>query len=580
MRIRSPRGSETAATMSLFLLLIFAFGLNLSACSSSDDTTDGGGLTPPPPPEPADLSIRFSVYQLARGDEVFPLPVLLWKGAADGPDADSPQTTAMARIPAAEPFRVEWELADSTVAITGYQYRATNLPEEGDRRLPRDENDDPYWGTQQSFDYENSTPWEMITSRCDTGADCPEILLWTSDLPHSLWVFAKGEDGEETPPDRARLDWQIVNEAPTTELVIDSTYPYYRIDDGTGGVLQEHIAEGDTVPAGAEVVLRLSGDDPDPVVLKRAVLPRVRFQGRTVMNSRSDRSPRQLQTNYSSPAEEDTLSFVVGPFDYIFYGRAVDPLRAVDPSPVSFSFTAGFAPRVRSVFPSSADELLLRDPDDGTWPQNTVEYQVSADTTLYWTGVRFVTVPVSNEETWTGKIFRIPLSIEGEGDPREPSSGGYGQAKAFAYEWFGERDPDNYLHDGGGADDSTVFRDATSTNEYSLHDEEAVEVFVPALFWLHPEFFEEGTCEGQGGPDFCGVGDLLRRQLGQIHCFAWARNTSQNQLFTYYLQLVPGPTMALETEIGELGQVSAADSSVFPLQIGLDDGVGGVRIWP
>ncbi len=558
------------------LLLLWA----LAACSSSDGDGGGGTQPPPPPPETPDLAIHFSVLQLAEGGQTLATPRLLWKGTSLGPDADSPQRGLYPRVPGADAFRVEWELVDPTVVIRGFQYRVTNDPAEGDRRMPRDANGQPYWSDQTSFDYENSTPRESITSRCDTGGDCPEILLWSSDLLHSIWVFASTDDGQETPLEEAQLQWQIVNEAPTTELVLDATYPYYTIDDGMGGTIRSRLTEGDTIPAGAQAVFRLRGEDPDPVVLKQAALPRVRFQGRTEMNSRNG-PPRQLQTNYSPPAETDTIAFQVGPFDYTFFGRAVDPLRAVDPTPASFSFHAGFSPRVTSLSPANTDEILLRDPSKGSWPENTIQYQVSPDTVLYWTGARFVAVQVNNEEQWVGNVFRIPLVIRGEGDPREPIGSGYGQARAFAYEWFGDGDPANTIRDGGGADDAGVFRDATAFNEYRLEGIDAVEIFVPFAFWIHPEYFDPGTCAtAPGGLDYCGVGDLLRAQTGRIHLLAWARNTSQLQVFTWYQQLVEIPNTDLTTGIGPMGQVSAPDSALFPLHLGLDDGAGGVVRWP
>lgn len=576
MRRANRRGRKVVHSwlLPLFLLLL----LSVAACSS-DDGDGGEAPPPPPPPAGADLGIRFLVYHLGDGDLLFGAPRLLWKGTAAGPDGDSPQQTAMPRIPGAEPFRIRWELSDPTVPIRGFQYRVTNDPAEGDRRMPRDSEDHPYWSDRDSFDYANSTPQEWITSRCDTGGDCPEILMWSSDLPHSIWVFASTTDGQETPLDEAQLQWEIVNLPPTTELVLDATFPYYRLPDGMGGYQDVHFAEGDTIPAGVTAVFRLAGEDPDPPVLKQAVLPRVRFQGRTVMQGR-DGSTRQLQTNYSPPAEADTIAFVTGPFDYTFFGRAVDRLRAVDPTPVSFTFTAGFGPRMSSLFPSSEDEILLSDPDGSRWPQNTVDYEVSADTTLYWTGARFVAYQVSDEELWFGRLFRIPMVLQGTGDPRQPASGAYGQARAFSYEWRSEGDPDNRIHDGGGADDSTVFSDATSPNEYRLEGEDAVEIFVPAIFWLHPEYFEEGSCGGPGELDYCGVGAFLRAQLGAVHLLGWARNTSRMQTFTWYLQLVPDPSMELTTTIGDLGQISRPDSVAFPFHLGLPDGEGGVRLWP
>lgn len=559
----------------LGLLTTLAFAAFLSSCSS--DKGGDGGLVQP---GEANLAMHFSVYQLTgTSGKSAPTGLLLWKGTSDGPDADSPQQTANARIPGAEPFRIDWELVDPSTTIRGYQFRATQAPAEGDRRMPRDASDTPYWGDQQSFVCENSTPIEDITSRCPTGGDCPEVLLFGSDEVHSFWAFASTEDGQETPLDQARLQFEIVNAVPTTELVVDGTYPYYHMADGLGGELRATIADGDTIPAGAKVVFKLSGEDPDPVVLKTESLPRVRYQGRYEMDSRSGPT-RQLQTNYSSPAANDTIAFTVGPFEYRFYGRAVDRLRAVDPTPVEFSFVAGYAPSLTAIQPTSSDQLLLRRPSDGTWPENTVDYQVTSGVTRYWTGTRFLDTEVSGSEQWQGDLLRIPLKLEGIGDPREPATGGFGAARSFSYEWHCDNDPGNFILDGGRNDNLSSFNDATSAGELLLSGQTGIEVFVPAVFWSNPSVFEPGNCEGASSLDYCGVGDYLRRQLGEVTLIAQTRNTQHFQSFEYFFRVIDEPSQSIVTDIGESGLLSAADSTSFPLHLGLDDGGGGALIWP
>jgi len=532
------------------------------------------------PPGEVNLAMHFSVYQLTgTSGKGAPTDLLLWKGTSEGPDADSPQHTANARIPGAEPFRIDWELVDPSTAIRGYQFRATQIPEEGDRRMPRDASDTPYWGDQQSFVCENSTPIEDITSRCPTGGDCPEVLLFGSDEVHSFYAFASTEDGQETPLDQALLQFEIVNAVPTTQLVVDGTYPYYHMPDGAGGELRATIAAGDTIPAGAEVVFKLSGEDPDPVVLKTESLPRVRYQGRSEMDSRSG-PVRQLQTNYSEPAAADTVAFTVGPFNYRFYGRSVDRLRAVDPTPVEFSFVAGYAPSLTAIAPNSSDRLLLRKPSDGTWPDNTVDYQVVSDVTRYWTGTRFLESAVSGSQQWQGALFLIPLQLNGVGDPREPDTGGFGAARSFSYEWHSDNDPQNSILNGGRDDNLSSFNDATSPGELFLSGQTGIELFVPSIFWDDPSLFEPGTCGGSADFDFCGVGDYLRRQLGEMTLLARARNTQSFQSFEYFFRLVDDPSQSIITDIGEAGLMSAADSTKFPMHLGLDDGSGGVVSWP
>ncbi len=558
MRIRFPL---ILAGFSLLLLLA-----GLAACSSDEDPGDGG--VDPIIPELADLSIRFSVYQMGATER------LLWKGTADGPDADSPQRTALPQIPGAEPFRVDWELVDSTVPILGFQYRATQDPREGDLRLPRDANDEPVWGEVQSFSYENSTPIQFITSRCPTGGDCPEVLLFGSNEAHTLYVFAATADEQETPESEARLEFEIVNLAPSTELVQDAEYPYWRID----GVPHQSLASGDNIPAGATVVFRMTGNDPDPAVLKLP-LPRVRCQG-LYQHTQRIGPQREVSTFYSTPSEADTVEFTVGPFNYTFFGRAVDRLRTVDPTPVSFEFHAGFAPRVVAIMPEVGDEVLLRHPDDGTWAQNTVDYGTPQATNRYWIGGRFYETDLPETEVWSGIVFHIPLILTGEADSRESSAAGFGGARAFAYEWFGENDPDNNLHDGGGWDNSGRFSDANFSDEYRLEGDEGIEIFVPNLLWDFPEFFDADTCVSQPGADFCGVGAYLRQQLGQITIQAWARHTANNQTMSYWSNTVENDGPELSLSVGDWGLVSEVFSESFPLHIGLDDGQGGVVYWP
>ena len=73
---------------------------------------------------------------------------------------------------------------------------------------------------------------------------------------------------------------------------------------GTSG----SVAEGDTIPAGAKIVFKLTGTDPDPVVLKMP-LPRVRYQGAYRATQRSG-PLREINTFFSAPAEADTVEAV------------------------------------------------------------------------------------------------------------------------------------------------------------------------------------------------------------------------------------------------------------------------------
>jgi len=560
MRVRLP---QILLGLSLFLAL-----LALGACGSEEEPVGGGG-TEPPPPEDVDLSIRFRVTQTGDTER------LLWKGTAEGPDADSPQRTARPLIPAAEPFRVEWELVDASVSILGFQFRATQDEREGDLRLPRDENDDPVWGDVRSFEYENSTPLEFIDTRCPSGGDCPEILLFNADTAHTLFVYAATADGQETTEAQALLEFEIANAAPETQMVMDANYPYRTIS----GSPPSSLAPGDTIPAGATVVFKLTGEDPDPVVLKMP-LPRVRFQARYRMQERSG-PDREIYTFYSTPSEADTVAFQVGPFSYMFFGRAVDRLRTVDPTPVIFTFDAGFAPSMEVILPQAQDEIVLRDPDEEPWPQNTVDYGTPLRGELrYWDGRRFYDVSLPGTEEWIGTVFQIPVSMIGVQDPREPSAEGFGNARAFAYEWFGENDPDNTLSEGGGFDDLERFSDANFANELRLFEEGAIQIFVPDLFWLGASNFDPATCVSVPGLDFCGVGDLLRRQLGQITLRARARHTADNQEFLYWSNVVENDGVHLGLLVDEWGLLSEVLSTSFPFHLGLDDDAGGVEYWP
>jgi hypothetical protein len=187
---------------------------------------------------------------------------------------------------------------------------------------------------------------------------------------------------------------------------------------------------------------------------------------------------------------------------------------------------------------------------------------------------------VSGSQPWQGSLFRIPLKLNGIGDPREPDTGGFGAARSFSYEWYGDNDPQNTLLNGGRNDDLATFNDATSPGELLLSGQTGIEIFVPSIFWDNPNLFEPGNCGGSPDFDFCGVGDYLRRQLGEMTLRARARNTQRVQSFEYFFQLVEDPSQSIITDIGEAGLMSAADSTKFPMHLGLDDGSGGVVSWP
>jgi hypothetical protein len=223
--------------------------------------------------------------------------------------------------------------------------------------------------------------------------------------------------------------------------------------------------------------------------------------------------------------------------------------------------------------------VLLRRPQEGTWPENTVDYGIPEAVTRRWFNGRFYGPDNLNGEEWSGWAFRIPLELIAEADPRESNAGGFGDAKSFAYEWVSENDPTNSVRDRGTFDDLEFFDDATTFNQYRLEGETGIEIFIPTLLWDQPEFFEEGSCP-TGGPDFCGVGEYLRRQLGQITLTALARQTARREAFVYWSDTKDGEGSSIETEISDVGLVSEARQSSFPVRVGLDDQAGGVLPWP
>jgi hypothetical protein len=558
-----------------FLLLVLLAGLLALGGCSDEEGSDGGTEPPPPPPGP-DLSLRFSVYLLEGDIASDPTTTLLWKGDPSGPDADSPQRTAVPRLPGAEPFRIAWELKDPPDSLRGFQYRAS---QEEVRRLPLDEDEESYWGDVDHFDFFNSTPPESLGARCAAGGDCPEIRIWNAQDTHSFWAWASTESGEETDPDDAHLLFEIVNEPPTTSLVQDGTYPYYRV--GAGPAMP--LADGDSIPAGARVVFRLAGEDPDPVLLKRAVLPEVRFQGR--YEAVNLEQPTEVFSTFYSPAlAADTLSFAVTAAHYTFTGRAVDRLRDVDRSPVQLSFYAGFAPRILGSSPQAGDAVILRRPDQAPWPENTVDYQVlgGEDAVRYWTGVRFDSFPVEGSTQIQGRLFRIPLRLDGEGDPREPATAGYGAVRAWSYEWVSDNDPANTIREGGGYDQLGLWRDGDVIDLYRLEGEDAIEIFIPDAFWSNPAIYEEGTCIDDAPLFGCAIGAYLATQLGEVTLRARGRTTSVAQEHVYYNQLIEDPSQLLRRTVADWGPVSALYEAAFPVRIGLDDDDDGTRdrYWP
>ncbi len=313
----------------------------------------------------------------------------------------------------------------------------------------------------------------------------------------------------------------VVNYDPDTRLLRGETdpfypddpnvYPYYKVYRPDGTVETHTFAEEDTVPHRAVAVFKAIGWD-DPRDIRLSDIPGeeppgygVRFQGRFDavgrylgganslfrFSSTFSSLSRSVWDDYDySPdhfvGSSDTLSFIVGPFDYTYIMRSEDELGRRDGTPDMFHFYGNRPPHVNGVVVST-DTLeveYIAQPTDtgidtlyctiGTPPAghpDWVELPVYSNFTTIWydpvASAVFFDEPASTVglEQEFGRMYLYEVRIHADDDEQEQlfiprTAAGqptYGNPRdrlmSCRYEIVSERDPLNAIKDGNGADD-------------------------------------------------------------------------------------------------------------------------------
>lgn len=490
------------------LPLILLVPVLLWGCESDPQDPGGGGNGGPVGTKD---SIEFSVYTIEPGK----VDRLRWQGNAEGAFEDSPEQTERPWVGFGKPFRVDWAFESKGARIVGYRYRATEVP--GGPFLPPDLGGEMQWAETTSFSYANDTSGELLEGEvCDTGTDCPDRRRLDSGQ-HRIQVIALDDEGGQTDVGDGTLEFEI-NYPPESSIPVDepagcdddTKFPRYVFtpEDGSGDILC-NFAEGDTIPSGSIVTIRMAGNDrlgPEGEELccdQRLDLAEseVTFQGRLEYTTVQDRGSIDMwSVGFAPTTDVDLLQFRVGPFDYTFFGRTKDEHGRPDPNQPAFSFVAGFVPRITGVSPADGTSVLLRDPDGGApWPENELEYEVMPSVTWYWATNQerwfdFEPVGAENQQVG-GTLFRIPMAFAGVPDPREPRPQGEdlqliaGSIRSWAYAVYSEGDPENNIAQGGGFDDIFRYADAPELNGWDLTGADAIEIFIPDTFWTQPGFY-------------------------------------------------------------------------------------------
>jgi hypothetical protein len=208
---------------------------------------------------------------------------------------------------------------------------------------------------------------------------------------HTLLVSTVDMAGVELQDDDQKLEF-IINYDPDTRILREETageephlyeddpfnpgqnrvYPYYYLFDQDGNHVSDTVfAEGDTLPNRSIVVFKAVGQDNPEDLRFPEISPEldtgynVMFQGRFegLGNYRGAETARfPINTEYSPLAQTiwedhtrlqslsaDTLSFNVGPFNYLMSMRSSDEHERRDNTPDVFAFSGNFEPVVHAV---------------------------------------------------------------------------------------------------------------------------------------------------------------------------------------------------------------------------------------
>lgn len=561
-----------------------ALVLLLAACSADPGDTPGPGPDPDPDPEfDIDLVVfRVITYEAAGREK------LRWIGTWEGPLPDSPEPTRWPWIGFSRGFRVEWKAYSEDRPIAGTRYRVSQL--DTGPWLPSRTGIDHV----SSFEFENLVdPADLPSDGCAEGMDCAGLRRFASGR-HRLQVRAVTEDGREIDPDLGELRFEV-NYPPSTRIVFDpasgpddplaSPVAWWTLQDGS--TRRVALAEGDTVPSGATLRVRLRGQDrlrshvaTDSFCCDdrlEASGPEVTNQGFAGFWKEDARGVRDsLFTLIGETSADSFFTLSLGPFDYGPGFRSIDEHgRRGDTT--ALHFVAGFPPELPSTTIGAGSEILLhptRDPGPGEG-----EFTRSPETRMYWNVGLQGWSSISGESEFTGRWYEIPLRFRGEPDPRvrdvsplppadaAPKSSAYSDhVRSFAYELVHEADPLNVIQNGPG-DRSDLFLDVDRLGELDLEGERTWRVFIPNVFFEDPSLFDpDGPCVND---NYCAIGGWLKERLGTITLRLRAQTTGSSSLFD---QLAPVPAArAPVVDLSRSGRFSPVLERGFSVRVALTD---------
>lgn len=366
-----------------------------------------------------------------------------------------------------------------------------------------------------------------------------------------------------------------------------------------GSLAFRAVAEGDTVPSGATLRLRVRGSDRLPGsadedslccdLLLDADGADVDYQALTRFFREDIRGVRDsLFTLYETAVPDSIFSMVVGPFDYEATFRAVDE-HGRRGEPATFSFVAGFPPQEPTcTFADGAAALLhpTRDPLPGE-----IGFVRGLHLSLSWDPVLQGWSDTGGALDLSGTWFTIPIGLRGAPDPRVvdvtdrvPANGSSmsnaysDHVRSFAYTLVHEADPDNQIDEGPG-DRADYFLDADALGtldlDLDLDGDHAWRIFVPDLLFVAPETFEPGTCLND---NFCEVGEYLRARLGEFELRVQSRTTG---LASTFHQKSPAVARDLVMSLANQGRVSPWMERTISVRLALTDTQGNLTgTWP
>ena len=575
------------------LLLFFFAALVLAACSGEDSVDEPNGPGPDPDPDPVfDIDIvRFRVWTLEAGGA----EKLRWMGTWEGPLAESPEQTRWPWVGYGRSFRVDWKAFSKDQPIQSIEYRVSQNPF------------GPWLdaeGAQADFDFANNVDAELLAGEvCPEGPDCVGQLRLDSGR-HQIQVLATTTGERELAPEVGLLEIEL-NYPPSIELVIDPrtgpddplASPVVSWIKADGSIHRAALAEGDSVPSGATVRLRVRGfdrldstTDTDSFCCDERLdpeAPLTSFQGTTEFVRSDPEDDRDtLFTIFGPTSADSVLTMDVGPFDYMARVRARDEHGRRGES-TTFSFVAGFPPPPPTLdLPDGGTGLL--NPDRAPGPGEVV-FTKSDPVVLGWdqdVGDWFDddSLPLRLGGFW----YEIPLIFRGEAHPRArdvsmapppdasvQSTAYSDHVRSFAYEIIHENDPDNANSEGIGDRDDYFIR-VDEIGALDLIGDRTWRIFLPDLLFTNPDFFDPGgSC---GNAELCAIGARILEQLGEYEVRFRSHTTRVGSTFH---QESPQAERDLILDLQRHGRFSEWVSSSCSLQIAFTDGSGQITgLWP